>query len=314
MEINSFTTTQTDHHARLDHFLVMRLGVTRSQIQKMIDRKQVQVNDVFPTKNGQKLRVGDHITISEAEIEDEQQLPEVEIIAERDTYLVVNKPAGLLVHPTEAKEKTTLAAWIVKHDPSISTVGESPVRPGIVHRLDRPASGLLVIAKTQEMFEHLKEQFKKRTVKKMYDVLVYGEIEKDHDIIDFAIDRSRDGHMVARPHIDMTKLKHVGKDQPGKDAKTEFWVQKRFVRYTHARVQIHTGRMHQIRVHMKALDHPVVGDTLYQNKKLIKKSDSELGRLFLHASSLSFKDLSGETVSFGSPLPPELDSFLNNLT
>jgi len=237
----------------------------------------------------------------------------INIIAETKDYLVVNKPAGVLVHPTQAQEPETLVSWLLEKYPDIAEVGEAKERPGIVHRLDKDASGLLVIARTQEMFEHLKKQFQEREVEKEYAVLVYGNLESDDGKIDFAMDRGKEGRMVARPKTDVLKLKNVEKIQPGREALTEFWVEKRFIRFSWLRVKIQTGRTHQIRVHMLAYNHPVVGDKLYNNRKLIKKSDQELKRLFLHAQKLCFTDLSGKKQCFESELPKELKDYLDKL-
>ncbi len=231
----------------------------------------------------------------------------------------------MLVHPTQANEKGTLADWLVKKYPEIKNVGDSHspctpslaegenLRPGIVHRLDKDASGLLVVARNQQMFEHLKRQFQDRAVEKQYLVLVYGKIPSNEGIIDFEIDRGQEGKMVARPKLDKLKIKNVGKEQPGREAITEFWVEKRFSRFTLVSVKIHTGRTHQIRVHFFAYGHPVVGDRLYFNKKLFKKSDKKIERLFLHAEKLCFNDLDGEKKCFESALPEDLQLFLKNL-
>lgn len=299
---------------RLDFFLVEHLGISRSQVQKKIAAGLVHLNGEIPKKNGQKLRLDDTILVFEKpEPTEKQEFPHVEIISETETYAVVNKPAGLLVHPTEANEPITLASWLRKHIPAVEGVGESDVRPGIVHRLDKDASGLLVVAKTQEMFEHLKAQFKARTVKKEYLVLSYGVMQNDQETIDFAIDRGNGGKMVARPHLDTLKLKNVGKEQEGKDALTEVVVEQRFSRFSFLKVRIHTGRMHQIRVHLFAFGHPVVGDTLYMKKKFIKRTEQPLGRLFLHAHALCVTDLDGQEVCFQSGLPDQLQNYLDML-
>ena len=202
---------------------------------------------------------------------------------------------------------------MLKNYPKLKGVGEYENRPGIVHRLDREASGVMVIAKNQKMFDHLKNQFKKRETEKEYSVLVHGKIENDHGEIDFDIDRSKDGRMASRPKTNRLSLRTIMKIQFGKDALTEFWIERRFARYTLLKVQIHTGRTHQIRVHMLAFNHPVVGDTLYFNKKLNMTRDKELGRLFLHASHLCFRDLKDKKVCFELKLPSELDKFLGEL-
>lgn len=305
---------------RLDIFLVEQTGFSRSAVQSLIKNGQVHVNDVLPKKAGDILREGQVVVISEGETSEapqgekkERALPSVEIIAETDEYLVVNKPAGLLVHPTQAREEQTLISWLLATYPAIATVGDSPERPGIVHRLDKEASGVLVIAKTQAMFDALKKQFQEKTIEKHYRVLVHGSIAKDHDTITFPIDRGKEGRMVSRPRIEELTLKHVKRLQPGKEAMTEFYVEHRYVAMTLLSVRIHTGRTHQIRVHMYAYGNPVVGDTLYFQRKWQKKSTPPLDRLFLHAEKLCFTTLSGEKVCYEVPLPQQLNSFLEQI-
>lgn len=237
----------------------------------------------------------------------------INIIADKDAYIVVEKPSGLLAHETSAGETETLSRWIIEKYPEISYVGEDAKRPGMMHRLDKEASGIIVIAKTQEMYNLIKKQFQKRTIEKEYIVLVHGIISADHGVIDFDIDRGREGRMASRPKTDALRVKNVPHIQKGKEAITEFFVEKRFARFTLLRVKIHTGRTHQIRVHMLAYNHPVVGDKVYVNSKLNLKRDKELGRLFLHAARLCFDDLKGSRVCYESPLPENLLLFLAKL-
>jgi len=289
-------------------------------------------NDKEPKKGGDRVKEGDTVTVQEistnvvsAQINLEKKNTkkklettqwDIKIVAETPQYVVIEKPAGLLVHPTMAEEKNTLVAWLLKKYPKIKTVGDEPdVRPGIVHRLDKEASGLLVVAKTQQMFEHLKEQFKERTIEKEYSALVHGRVSKDWDEINFPIARGENiERMAARP-----VLKRVGKqsmatlDEGEKEAKTEFLVEKRFANCTLLRVTLHTGRMHQIRVHMLAYNNPLVGDPLYFQKKRKKNLDDKLGRLFLHSVKLGFTDLEGSKQLFESALPTNLQTFLATL-
>ncbi|MBU0597264.1 RluA family pseudouridine synthase [Patescibacteria group bacterium] len=312
-----FKVSNKSDGERLDVFLSGRLKISRSQVQKLIKGEAVFVGNHKPRKTGEIVKEGTVIEVMELQRTEvikersyEKTNLEVEIIAETDDYLIVNKPTGLLTHPTEAEEGESLASWILENYPKLKGVGEYDNRPGIVHRLDREASGLLVVAKTQKMFEFLKKQFKNRDVEKEYSVLVHGVVESDHEMIDFDIDRGRDGRMASRPKTDKLSLRTIMKLQPGKESLTEYWVEKRFARFTMLKVKIHTGRTHQIRVHMLAYNHPLVGDTLYFNKKLNLKRDIELGRLFLHASRLCFADFSNEKVCFEAGLPDELERFL----
>lgn len=308
---------------RLDIFLAGEMNQSRAQVQKLIRAGLVTIDGKLPKKPGDPLnRVCDIVVevIEEAADDTLVSLVEgdihslgIEVVADAPEYVVVNKPTGVLVHPTEANEPLTLTRWLAEMYPEIAGVGDDPVRPGIVHRLDREASGLMVIAKNQAMFDFLKEQFQNRTVQKEYIVLVHEVMERDHGTIDFPIDRASEGRMAARPKIDPLSLRHVRFNQGGKEALTEYDVIKRFTRFSLLRVRIHTGRTHQIRVHMLAMNHPVVGDTLYMNRKLNLKRDKELGRLFLHAEKLCFDTRGGERVCFTAPLPENLQAFVSEL-
>ncbi|TAN34025.1 RNA pseudouridine synthase [Patescibacteria group bacterium] len=245
------------------------------------------------------------------------------IIAETADYLVVEKPAGLLTHSTAKREPDSLAELLAKKYPEMREVGDSPAeRPGIAHRLDKEASGLLAAARTQKMFEHLKKQFQERTVEKEYIALVHGKVAKDVGEINFPIGRATNKErMAARPFTPPSpphqKFWCGGEPSPskgeGKMASTEFEVEKRFINFTLLRVKIHTGRMHQIRVHLLAYGNPLVGDPLYIKRKQKRKWDQALGRLFLHCVKLVFKDLNGAPRTFTSPLPLELENFLKKI-
>ncbi len=239
------------------------------------------------------------------------------LLAEETDFLVVDKPAGLLVHPTNQETGSTLVDFLLSDYPSLKSIGENPERPGIVHRLDREVSGLMVIPKTQVMFVHLKKQFAEHQVKKEYLALVHGRLPKEEGEINFVIARSRrGGRMAARPP-----------SQEGREARTRYEVEQRFPQATLARVFPETGRTHQIRAHFHALGHPLVGDRLYRLKKQRRKElqkyksetiqklgSLEIPRLMLHATKLSFLDLAGQVRDFTSPLPPEFKKFLDQLS
>lgn len=229
----------------------------------------------------------------------------MEIIHETEDYLVIVKPAGLLTHPVrEGYTEPTLVDQLLAHAPHIADVGEHTLRPGIVHRLDKHVSGLMVIAKTPAMFTCLKTQFQERTIKKIYLALVYGSLNKEEGSINFLIARSKStGKMVARPV-----------SQEGRLALTHYSVLDRFATTTYVRVQIHTGRTHQIRVHFLAIDHPLVGDTLYTKKHMKHVRRLEMDRIFLHAHELTFSDLLGERCTFRSNLPDDLQTILDTQT
>jgi 23S rRNA pseudouridine1911/1915/1917 synthase len=222
------------------------------------------------------------------------------VIYENNDFLVIDKPSGLEVAAEIKKDEPTLVDWLVEKYPTVAKVGGDPVRPGIIHRLDKSASGLLAVAKTQAVFDNLIKQFEERKIKKEYTVLVHGQVSKDEGTIDFPIARAKSGRFAALP---------LGSEK-GRVAITEYEVIKRFRNFTLLKVKIRTGRTHQIRVHLRAIDHSVVGDKLYKQKK-IKKIILE--RLFLHASKLGFYNLAGEWKEFEIGLPVELKEFLKTL-
>ena len=232
---------------------------------------------------------------------------EYKLIFKNKEFIVINKPAGLLTHGAPHIGEKTLAEALLEDYPELINVGEDPVRPGIMHRLDRLASGLLVIARTPGSFNNLKNQFKNRTIKKYYKALVYGKIEKEADEINFPIKRSTKGHKMAALPETVRGEKNIA----GRQAITKFLIIKKFINYTYLEVKIKTGRTHQIRVHMCAYGHPIVGDDLYSTKKTrLKNKKINLGRLFLHAYSLEFIDLKSKRRKFEVELPEELANFL----
>lgn len=320
---NKILVAEKDAGKRLDIFLSEKLEQSRSQVQKMIEQELVRVNSKLPKKAGDKLSVKDVIIVdtnkkpaltakSEMKIKNKKTAALTEqiiITGETSDYIVVEKPAGLLTHPTMAKEKESLAGFLVSKYKEIAKVGEDPVRPGIVHRLDREASGLLVVARTQNMFNFLKEQFKNRTIEKEYMVLVHGKVARDWGEINFPLKRAGGGaRMAAIPETGNKTL-----EEEAKLAKTEFLIEQKYINYTLLQVKIHTGRMHQIRAHFLAYNHPVVGDELYFQKKQKRDWDKKLGRLFLHCTKLVFTDLEGVRREYNSPLPQNLKDFLGQI-
>ncbi len=299
------TVTEENVGQRLDVFLVSHMGVSRSQIQKLIKSGDVEVNgEKAPTK--QLTLTGDQIFYPEIELGVPQKTdapPILDIVYQDNDLLVINKPAGLLVHDSNEKEtRTTVVDGLLEIFPEVAEIGDDPSRPGIVHRLDKDVSGLMVIAKTQQAFDALKDQFKERIVDKEYLALVYGTLPKSDDIIKLKIARSRArGRMVARTQV-----------QEGKEAVTSYSVIQHHTFTTYARVKILTGRTHQIRVHMMAIGHPIVGDKLYKIKRM-KINPLDLDRIFLHARKLSFQLLDGTPISFEAPLPEELRQVLRTL-
>ena len=241
-----------------------------------------------------------------------------EIIFEDKNYLVINKPAGLIVHGGPGIKEDVLTDLIIKKYPKIKEVGDDILRPGIVHRLDKEVSGLMVIAKTKDSFDNLKKQFKNRDIHKEYLALVHGQINKDEEEINFPIKRARDGYKMAAVPFNSQKIlsrENLKNRDAGnikaltksKMAITSFKVIKRFINFTYLSIKIKTGRTHQIRVHLHAYGHPLVGDNLYfTSKTKIKNKKINLNRIFLVANNLSFKDLTGEIKEFKINLPDEL--------
>ncbi len=247
----------------------------------------------------------------------------IEIIDETDGFLIVYKPAGLIVHAGPGVKEKALSDFLLSNYPEIENVGEDSNRPGIIHRLDKEVGGLLIIAKNNEYFSFFKEKFKNHLIKKAYTALVYKQIIADFDTINFPIARSkRTGKMAALPlSINDDKNKLTNRDRgnirsllASKEAKTKFTVNKRFVNYSLLNIETTTGRTHQIRVHLSAYGHPIVGDNIYGDKKArINNKKINLTRVFLEANSLAFTDLNHKEYSYNLNLPKNLKDFLKKL-
>lgn len=224
------------------------------------------------------------------------------IVFEDENFLVLNKPSGLLVHPVNLREKEkeiTLVDLLKKYYPFISEVGDNKIlRPGIVHRLDKETSGVLLVAKNQDYFNYFKELFQKKEIKKTYLALVFGRLKEKRGIINQPISLKKNS---IKRTIFAGKLK--------KEAITEFKAIHYFKNYTFLEIYPQTGRTHQIRVHLKSINHPIVGDKLYTSKK----PEFEINRIFLHAFSLEFSLKNNQRVRFEVDLPPELNLILNFL-
>ena len=299
---------------RLDRFLVVKTGQTRSQIQKQIKAGTVTVNGATAAVH-RFLKEGDKIKISNQKSvisnEEKQTAPSslpithysYSLIAATPDYLIIDKPAGLVVHPDSKYRGDTLIEQITRRYPAIKKIGDDPDRPGVVHRLDRDVSGVMIIARTAKMFDHLKRQFAERLMKKEYIALVIGRLTPDQGTVTFPISRS----------IDRTKMAaHAGNHDGGQMAITDYEVTHYYPNATLLTVWPKTGRTHQIRVHLKALGHPIVGDTLYTIKKQ-KPPRHPLDRVWLHAHRLGFTDRAGQWQEYVSPLPTVLTDYLKKL-
>ncbi len=305
--MKTFLVTAEQSGIRLDVALAAHLEASRARIQKLIKAGEVTVNGKSVTAHAM-LHEGESVAFSPLPSMRKKAAETVDIpvIFENDDLVVINKPAGIIVHPMNATDRrTSVIGSLLVARPEIKKVGDAAarkLRPGIVHRLDKAVSGVMVVAKTQKMFDELKRQFAEREVDKQYAALVYGKIAKDHDSILFKIARSKTlGRMVSRPE-----------GQEGKDAHTDYDVVDRFKTATLVDVTIHTGRTHQIRTHFKAIGHPVVGDVLYHTR-LVHIKPLEMDRLFLHAKKLSIRMLDGKRKTFSSPLPKDLKAILTTL-
>lgn len=222
------------------------------------------------------------------------------VIFESDDFIVVNKPAGLAVHKGGSINGGTLVDWLIKKYPEIKKVGDDPaVRPGIVHRLDKETSGVMVVARAQKAFQELKKKFQTRQIEKTYMALVRGAVKQKRGVIDLPIGTLR-SHGVKRT-VRQEHAKNI------KTAATAFRVLERFPNATFVEVTPKTGRMHQIRVHFSAIGHPVFGDRLYGGKADVLPG---LSRQFLHASSLSFSYPEGRRFQFSANLPDDLKAVL----
>lgn len=309
-ELQLLTVEPDAAGARLDAFVAGQLrDISRTRIQRAIEDGDVLVNE-RAAKSSYRVRAGDHIEIDLPEPPPVELPPEaipLNIVYEDDDLIVVDKPAGLVVHPGAGQESGTLANALVYHFNELSgTAGR--IRPGIVHRIDKETSGLLAVAKNDITHEKLSEQFRNRKVFKLYVALAYGRVSESRGEIEARMGRS--------PHH-RTRMA-VLRGGAGRAAHTIFEVAERYPEFTLLRVQIKTGRTHQIRVHLAHIGHPVVGDALYGGGRdnmvrdaAMKREVRSLGRQFLHSAQLAFMHpRTGERLEFSAPLPPELRHFL----
>lgn len=237
----------------------------------------------------------------------EQNIPKIDVIYEDKNVIVLDKPASIPVHEAASHKGPTVVDFLVNHFPAIKIVGEDPKRPGIVHRLDKDTSGVLIAAKTNDSFEFLKNQFKQRHARKAYTALVCGELPDESGVIDLKIGRSK-ADPTMQTVIDSKRKEGI----KSREAITLYHVKKRYKSFTLLEIVPKTGRMHQIRVHLKALGFPVVGDKKYFMKKYAK-IEPRLERQFLHASLLEIEIPELGLKKFESPLSKDLSAFLDKL-
>ncbi|HZQ90715.1 MAG TPA: RluA family pseudouridine synthase [Terriglobales bacterium] len=323
----TFQACPEDKGRRLDQFLVAQLGdVSRARVQQLIKQELVQVNGEV-ARASMRLRGGEDVRVlGEPKTPPlravAEQIP-LDVVYEDDDLAIVNKPAGMMVHAgagatDDARNRGTLVNALLHRFASLSQQG-GETRPGIVHRLDRQTSGLMVVAKNDAAHRKLAEQFSRREVHKTYLALVHGWMQRESGTVESAISRDR-----------IRRTRMTTRRREGRDAISHWRALKKiespYGRFSLLEVKIETGRTHQIRVHMSSLGHPVVGDTLYGAPRVIKyhgektpgsvtRADSlALARNFLHAAAIELKHpRTRAALSFRRPLPAELEEFLGLL-
>jgi len=288
---------------RLDLVLSVALeDFSRSFIQKLFEKERIQVNGKICKEKKYKATVGDVVVIDIPEPEkvgvEAEDIP-LEVVYEDDDLLVVNKPAGMVVHPAPGNSSGTLVNALMHHcGDNLSSIN-GVIRPGIVHRIDKDTSGLLMVAKNDKAHSSLSQQLSEHSITRRYKTIVYNNIKEDEGTIDQPIGRDP-----------KNRLRNAVTDQNSRHAVTHYRVLERFGKFTFVEAELETGRTHQIRVHMSFIKHPLLGDELYgpvKNKQGAKRQMLHAGILgFIHPST-------GEYMEFESPLPEDFMKVLNNL-
>lgn len=304
MAFKNIIVELSESDERIDTFLAKKTGITRSQIQKLIKIGNVLVNERSASQN-HKVRVGDEIAITMPHEESEGLVPEpitLDILYEDDHLIVINKAAGMIVYPGAGHSHGTLMNALAYRRRKLATVG-SPLRPGVVHRLDKDTSGIMVVALSDEAYYSLIEQFRHRTINRRYIVLVHGNLERDYGEITSSIGRSK-----------YDRKKMSTRVKIGKEAVTRWKVIKRFNIATLLEARLGTGRTHQIRVHFASIGHPVLGDRIYGRKIEVEAKVKGKGvvkikfpRQMLHAETLGFTHpINGLYIEYKSPMPEDM--------
>ncbi len=290
---------------RIDRYLAARMGgLSRTAVQRLIEAGQITVNGA-PTTPSSRMRAGDEIVVSvppPAPIALQPESIPLDVVYEDADILVINKPPGIVVHPGAGHRSGTLVNAVLGHSPDLPGIG-GEVRPGVVHRLDKDTSGLIVVAKHDQALLGLQRQFKRRTVRKVYTALVVGRIPQEEGLIEAPIARDR------------RQRRRMAVRGDGKPARTRWCVtgvyrDGRGQAYTLLDVRLLTGRTHQIRVHFSWMGYPVAGDAVYGRAA----ASREFPRQFLHARELAFDHpTTGERMSFEVALPEDLQAVLAGL-
>ncbi|MEK6671911.1 MAG: RluA family pseudouridine synthase [Nitrospirota bacterium] len=293
-----------DAGQRLDAFIAMQTGITRSQIQKLIEQGDVLVNSRQSSQN-YRVKAGDAVSIRQPEKPAEGLLPEaipIEVLYIDDYLIVVNKPAGMVLYPSAGHYSGTLMNALAYHCKKLASIG-GPLRPGVVHRLDRDTSGVMVVALDDRAYYNLVEQFRERKIKRKYKTLVYGNLKDDSGEITSLIGRS-----------EADRKKMSTKVRRGKEAVTRWRSIKRFGCATLVEAHLGTGRTHQIRVHFASIGHPVLGDRTYGKKTTIDINNKRVvfPRQMLHAELLGFiHPITKEHLELSSPLPDDMKEVMS---
>lgn len=299
---DNYTFVVQNAGVRIDRFLTDNIPeITRSAVQKIIDEANVTVNGEVVSKN-YKCRAGDNVdvTVPDAKpLEAVGQNIPIDVVYEDEHLLVVNKPKGMVVHPANGNPDGTLVNALLYHcGDSLSGIN-GVIRPGIVHRIDKDTSGLLIVAKSDKAHIGLAQQIKEHSFSRAYEAVVYGNIKEDSGTV---------CQPIGRDTKDRKRMAVTMKNS--KPATTHYEVIKRYGDFTHVRCVLETGRTHQIRVHMAYLGHPVAGDAVYGPRKVITRLNGQC----LHAKHIGFvHPITNEYLEFESDLPEYFTSFLNYL-
>ena len=302
LDVIELRPERADNHTRLDPFVAQAVpDLSRTYIQHLIEDGSILV-DGQARRAAFKMTVGEVVTVVVPPPADFDLLPEdipLDVVYEDVDVLVIDKPAGMVVHPAPGHPRGTVVNAVLAHAPDIAVNGTK--RPGIVHRLDKDTSGLMVIAKSDRAQASLAQQWQARTVDKRYIALVAGTVDEEEASIDAPIGR------------DPKNRQRMAVVRSGRDALTHFAVRERFSEAMLLDIQIDTGRTHQIRVHLAFIGNPVVGDPIYGDRQSARiAAEIGLKRQFLHAAVLGFQLPNGKPVRFTSPLPDELRSALRS--
>ncbi|MBQ5792767.1 MAG: RluA family pseudouridine synthase [Clostridia bacterium] len=318
MQALTLRVDAADAGARIDKYLSERADLTRSAAVRLLEEGDVLVGGASVSKN-YKVRVGDEITLNIPEPEPDTALPEnipLDVVYEDDDIIVINKPVGMVVHPAAGNPSGTLVNALLYHcKGSLSGIG-GVLRPGIVHRIDKDTSGLLVVAKNDRAHLHLAEQIKEHSAHRIYRAVCVGNVKEDEGTIDLPIGR----HPTDRKRMAVIR----DPDREARDAVTHYRVLARFAgkaawgnAFTYIECRLETGRTHQIRVHMAAKGHPLLGDEVYggANTPFGARHKSLIKGQTLHACELHLTHpTTGERMHFTAPQPPEMTKLLEILS